>query len=63
MPVSNNGPLRVEIVFKGPSGYELTGVDSITTVAHVSVENGKIGDIVEEREPKIMGFRQFADSE
>ncbi len=61
VPISNNAPLRMEIVFKGPSGYELTGVDSITTRAHLSTETAKISEIVAERDPQIHGLRNFAD--
>ncbi|VDD77801.1 unnamed protein product [Mesocestoides corti] len=61
IPFSNNAPLKIEIVFAGLSGYELTGVDSINARTHLLSETEKIDEIVSVLEPQILTFRPFSD--
>ncbi|BHF64011.1 hypothetical protein SprV_0200700800 [Sparganum proliferum] len=56
--VTNKAPLRIELIYKGPSGLELFGTDSLMTVAHLSTpadlsEGTKIERIITEVEPPI----------
>ncbi|VDL93638.1 unnamed protein product [Schistocephalus solidus] len=50
--VTNKAPLRVELMFKGSSGLELFGTDSLVTVAHLSGDT-KTEKIFTDVEPHI----------
>ncbi len=58
IPVPNDGPFRVDVLFKGPSGRQLTSVDSVSTTVRLNTADEKesASAIVKEVEPHISGF-------
>nr|CDS32449.1 nuclear pore membrane glycoprotein 210 [Hymenolepis microstoma] len=63
IPFSNNAPLNVEVVIKGFSGLELSGVDSIEMSTHITIGNrDKAENLVTDYHPEILGSKQAGDS-
>ncbi|VDK33572.1 unnamed protein product [Taenia asiatica] len=59
IPISNNAPLTVEVAFKGFSGHELSGVDSIGVRTRITSDTEKVGGIVSTPEPVVLGLEQI----
>ncbi|VDL46858.1 unnamed protein product [Hymenolepis diminuta] len=63
IPFSNNAPLNVEVVVRGFSGLELTGVDSIEMSTRITIGDGdKAEKVVTDYHPAILGSKQAGDS-
>ncbi|VDM31023.1 unnamed protein product [Hydatigera taeniaeformis] len=60
IPISNSAPLTVEVAFKGLTGYELSGVDSIGVRTRITSDTGKVRDIVSTSEPVVLGLEKIS---